>query len=60
VVPCTPEIGPTGRRHVAGIKFREEMTRIDSLGIKATKHDLVRALKLAVESVESPTVGITL
>jgi hypothetical protein len=51
VVPWTPEIGATGRRHVAGIKFREEMARIESLGTKATKHDLEEALKLAVEAL---------
>jgi hypothetical protein len=50
-VPWTPEIGATGRRHVAGIKFRDEMARIEGLGTKATKHDLGDALKLAVEAL---------
>jgi hypothetical protein len=36
---------------IAGIKFREEMTRIESLGSKATKHDIEEALKLAVEAL---------
>jgi hypothetical protein len=51
VVPWTPEIGAAGGRHVAGIKFREEMARISALGTKATKHDLEQALKLAVEAL---------
>lgn len=51
VVPWTPEIGSTGRRHVAGIKFRDEMARIDALGSKVTKHDLEQALTLAMEAL---------
>lgn len=50
-VPWTPEIGATGRRHVAGIKFNDEMARIKNLGSKATKHDLEEALSLAVEAL---------
>ena len=34
LVPWTPEIGATGRRHVAGIKFRDELARIERLGSK--------------------------
>jgi hypothetical protein len=51
LVPWTPEIGATGRRHVAGIKFRDEMGRIQALGSKATKHDLEEALELAAEAL---------
>ncbi len=51
VVPWTPEIGSAGRRHVAGIQFREEMARIDGLGGRATKHDLEQALQLAAEAL---------
>ena len=51
MVPWTPEIGATGRRHVAGIKFRDEMARIEALGSKATKHDLEQALDLAREAL---------
>lgn len=51
VVPWTPGIGASGRRHVAGIKFREEMRRIEDLGGKTTKHDLEEALKLADEAL---------
>jgi hypothetical protein len=51
LVPWTPEIGATGRRHVAGIKFRDEMTRVRALGPKATKHDLEEALELAAEAL---------
>jgi hypothetical protein len=51
VVPWTPEIGATGRRHVAGIKFRDEMARITALGSKASKHDFEEALQLAVEAL---------
>lgn len=56
MVPWTPEIGGTGRRHVAGIKFRDEMARIQALGTKATKHDLEIALALAVEALSSGPV----
>jgi hypothetical protein len=57
MVPWTPEIGATGRRHVAGIKFLDEARRIQALGAKATKHDLEEALVLAFEalSVETPS-----
>ncbi len=51
VVPWTPEIGATGRRHVAGIKFRDEVARIKGLGAKATKQDLEKALELAAEAL---------
>jgi alkylated DNA nucleotide flippase Atl1 len=51
IVPWTPEIGATGRRHVAGIKFRDELARIQALGSKATKHDLEQALELAAEAL---------
>jgi hypothetical protein len=51
MVPWTPEIGATGRRHVAGMKFRDEMARIEALGTKATKHDLEEALTLAMEAL---------
>ena len=51
IVPWTPEIGATGRRHVAGIKFRDEIARIHALGSKATKHDLEEALELAAEAL---------
>jgi hypothetical protein len=51
MVPWTPEIGATGRRHVAGIKFLDEARRIQALGAKATKHDLEDALALAVEAL---------
>ena len=51
MVPWTPEIGATGRRHVAGIKFRDELARIHALGSKATKHDLEEALELAAEAL---------
>ena len=52
-VPWTPEIGSTGRRHVAGIKFRDEMARVHALGAMATKHDLELALELAAEALSS-------
>lgn len=51
MVPWTPEIGATGRRHVAGIQFRDEMRRIEQLGVKATKTDLQTALELAMEAL---------
>jgi hypothetical protein len=51
LVPWRPDIGAAGRRHVAGIKFREEIARIDDLGGRATKHDLEQALQLAVEAL---------
>ena len=55
MVPWTPEIGATGRRHVAGIKFRDEIARIEALGSKATKHDLEQALALAREALSHGT-----
>jgi hypothetical protein len=55
VVPWTPEIGAAGRRHVAGIKFRDEMARIEALGPQASKHALEEALKLAVEALNYGT-----
>jgi len=51
VVRWTPEIGSTGRRHVAGIKFNDEIGRIERLGTKATKRDLEHALELAKEAL---------
>ena len=58
-VRWTPEIGATGRRHVAGIKFRDEMVRIQASDAKlTTKQDLEKrlatleqALKLAAEAL---------
>jgi len=52
MVRWTPEIGATGRRHVAGIKFRDEVARIRALGARASKHDLEEALQLAVEALQ--------
>ena len=64
VVPWTPEIGATGRRHVAGIKFRDEMARLQALGTgphgKATKSDMVAALELAMEALSSGSGPSTL
>jgi hypothetical protein len=51
LVRWTPEIGATGRRHVAGIKFRDAAARIQAAGSKATKHDLEEALALAMEAL---------
>jgi hypothetical protein len=48
-VDWTPEVGATGRRHVAGIKFREAMAGMDP--DKATKAQLVEVLKLAAEAL---------
>ena len=64
MVPWTPEIGATGRRHVAGIKFRDEMARLQALGTgahgKATKSDMVAALELAMEALSSGSGPSTL
>ena len=51
IVSWTPEIGANGRRHVAGIKFRDEMERIEKLGSKATRKHLEDALELAQEAL---------
>jgi len=51
VVPWTPEIGSTGRRHMKGVQFREQYQRIAALNGKATKRDLEEALKLAAEAL---------
>ena len=57
--PWTPEIGATGRRHVAGIKFRDELARIRSMGrherdgsLVASKKDLETALEFAADALE--------
>jgi hypothetical protein len=51
VVAWTPEIGATGRRHVAGIKFRDEMAHIRAKGVKVTKEELQKTLELADEAL---------
>jgi len=61
-VPWTPEIGATGRRHVAGIQFRAELASIQALGrdkrtdtLIAGKKQLEKALELASEALSYAT-----
>jgi hypothetical protein len=58
MVPWTPEIGATGRRHMKGVQFRDAMARIRALGqhdkdgtFVASKKELGEALELAAEAL---------
>jgi len=58
MVPWTPEIGATGRRHVKGVQFRDAMAQIRARGkhendgtFQASKKQLGDALELAAEAL---------
>jgi hypothetical protein len=55
----TPEIGATGRRHVAGIKFRDQMARIEPLGSKVAIKDRERRIAELEEALELATEALS-
>lgn len=63
-VKWTPEIGATGRRHMTGVRFRDEMRRLERQGFekpdkdnkqafKASKVELTELLRVALEALSS-------
>jgi hypothetical protein len=64
IVPWTPEIGATGRRHMKGVQFRDAMARIRTLGkhkdetFVASKKELGEALELAAEALAFTPKGV--
>jgi hypothetical protein len=57
LVRWTPEIGATGRRHMAGVQFMDEVRRLERLGkdtrgaTKASKAELEAAIAMAVDAL---------